>query len=73
VGRDDGIQVNLTGIMGKNWDKGSVQVDVTHPIKIPAVNFDTFLMVQYWDGYGESLRDYNRKSSTWRAGFSFVR
>ena len=73
VGRDDGIQVNFTGIMGKNWDKGSMQFDVTHPIRIPAVNFDTFLMVQYFNGYGESLRDYNRKSSTWRAGFSLVR
>ena len=46
---------------------------MTYPVKIPAVNFDTFLHVQYWDGYGESLRDYNRKSSTWRAGISLVR
>lgn len=72
-GRDDGIQVNVTGMIGRDWDKGSVQVDVTHPIKIPAVHFDTFLHLQFFDGYGECLKDYNRKSSTWRAGLSLVR
>ncbi len=30
-------------------------------------------MIQYWDGYGESLLDYNVKSSAVRAGFSLVR
>lgn len=73
VGREDGIQVNVTGMAGRKWNKGSVQVDATYPIKIPAVHFDTFLHVQYFDGYGECLRDYDRKSSTWRAGVSLVR
>jgi outer membrane phospholipase A len=73
IGREDGIQVNVTGMAGRDWNKGSMQVDATYPIKIPAVHFDTFLHVQYFDGYGESLRDYNRKSSTWRAGISLVR
>ena len=73
IGRDDGIQVNVTGMAGRKWNKGSVQVDASYPIKIPAVHFDTFLHVQYFDGYGESLRDYNRKTSTWRAGLSLVR
>jgi len=30
-------------------------------------------MVQYFDGYGESLLEYNQHSSTVRAGFSLVR
>ncbi|HWA26570.1 MAG TPA: phospholipase A [Lacunisphaera sp.] len=72
-GRNDGIQINVTGMIGRDWDKGSVQVDVTQPIKIPAVHFDTFLHLQFFDGYGECLRDYNRRSSTWRAGISLVR
>jgi outer membrane phospholipase A len=29
--------------------------------------------VQYFDGYGESLLEYNRHSSTVRAGLSLVR
>lgn len=73
VGRNDGLQVNLTGTIGRNWNKGSVQLDATYPIKVPAVNFDTFLHVQNFNGYGESLRDYNRKTNTWRAGLSLVR
>lgn len=73
IGREDGIQVNVTGMAGRKWDKGSVQVDASYPIRIPSVHFDTFLHVQYFEGYGESLRDYNRKTSTWRAGISLVR
>jgi phospholipase A1 len=73
LGRDDGLLVNATGMIGQGWNKGCVQVDATYPVKIPSVHFDTFLHVQYFNGYGESLRDYNRKSSTWRAGVSLVR
>lgn len=72
-GRDDGLQVNLTAIAGREFDKGSVQVDLTYPIQIESLDFDTYLHFQYFDGYGESLRDYDSKSSTWRAGLSLVR
>lgn len=72
-GRDDGLQVNITAIAGREFDKGSVQVDLTYPLQIEPLDFDTYLHFQYFDGHGESLRDYDSKSSTWRAGLSLVR
>jgi outer membrane phospholipase A len=37
------------------------------------VDFGTFLLIQYYNGYGESLRDYDRSSETARIGVSLVR
>lgn len=72
-GRNDGLMIQTTGVLGRGWEHGSIQIDVSHPISIPRLKFSTFLHLQYFDGYGESLLDYNQKSSTWRAGFSIVR
>jgi phospholipase A1/A2 len=36
-------------------------------------DFATYVLIQYWNGYGESLRDYNKRTETIRAGFSLVR
>jgi|GEM_PF-3530031 len=37
------------------------------------VDFTTYLLVQYGEGYGESLLDYNKQSSSIRVGFPLVR
>jgi len=36
-------------------------------------DFATYVLIQYWNGYGESLRSYNQWRETVRAGFSLVR
>jgi outer membrane phospholipase A len=33
----------------------------------------TFLLVQWFEGYGESILNYNRRSSVVRAGIALVR
>jgi len=63
----------LTLIPGKDSSKGSRQLDLTLPIRIPAIGFGTYLMIQYFDGYGESLLSYNERSSSLRIGFALVR
>lgn len=73
-GRNDRGALSLTGRIGNGFHKGSVQADLTVPVKFDGMfNFATYVLIQYWDGYGESLRNYNQKSKTVRAGFSLVR
>ena len=71
--KNDNLSLSLTGRIGDHWDKGSLQVDLTYPLKAKFGDVATFMLVQYFDGYGESLLDYQKKSTTVRAGFSLVR
>jgi outer membrane phospholipase A len=56
-------------------DYGSIQLDASYPIRQPFfADAGGFLHFQYFNGYGETLLDYNeRRSSQLRIGFSIVR
>jgi phospholipase A1/A2 len=74
LGRNDRGALSLTGRLGQGAHKGSWQADLTIPVRFDKLfDFATYFQIQYWNGYGESLRDYNVRSDTIRAGFSFVR
>lgn len=74
LGRNDRGALALTGRAGQGFHKGSLQADLTIPVKFDKMfDFATYLLIQYWNGYGESLRSYNQRSETVRAGFSLVR
>ena len=74
LGRNDHAALSLTGRIGRGFHKGSLQADLTFPVKFDKMfDFATYVLIQYWNGYGESLRDYNKRSETVRAGFSLVR
>ncbi|MBL9215808.1 MAG: phospholipase A [Opitutaceae bacterium] len=74
VGRNDRFALALTGRLGHGAHRGSLQADLTIPVQFNRLlDFATYVLIQYWDGYGESLRDYDRRTSTVRAGFSLVR
>ena len=71
AGRNDRFALSLTARLGR---KGSLQTDLTFPVKFDKLfDFATYFLIQYWDGYGESLLYYNQRTSTVRAGFSLVR
>jgi phospholipase A1 len=73
-GKNDRLALSVTGRLGRAGHKGSVQADLTIPVRFDKLfDFATYLLIQYWNGYGESLRDYNKQTSTIRAGFSLVR
>lgn len=72
-GRNDGPTLMATLWSGKEFDRFSTQLDFTLPIRTRLLNFATYLLVQYWNGYGESLLSYRERSDTIRAGFSLVR
>lgn len=74
LGRNDRGALSLTGRLGQGAHKGSFQADLTIPVKFDKIfDFATYVLIQYWNGYGESLRSYQERSETVRAGFSLVR
>ncbi len=72
-GKHNRLSISVTGRVGADFDKGSVQVDVTYPTEFLSGNFSVYLMAQYWNGYGESLLRYDEKTETVRAGVSLAR
>lgn len=58
---------------GKDFNHWTHQVDLTLPFRTKWLNIETSFLVQYFNGYGESLRAYKERSATVRAGISLVR
>lgn len=52
---------------------GTVELELTLPVRTRLSRFETYLLVQYFSGYGESLLSYRETSETIRAGISLVR
>jgi len=73
VGRSDGLKVSVYGRAGYNLKRGAVQIDATYPIDFLTRSIAVYFTVQYWNGYGESMLDYNKTQQSLRAGISFVR
>jgi outer membrane phospholipase A len=72
-GRNDGPSLMATMWAGKDFKHRTIQLDLTYPIRTKLLNFETYFLVQYFNGYGESLLSYSEKSETVRAGISLVR
>ena len=51
----------------------SYQLDLYVPITLGRLGFASYFLVQYFDGYAESIRDYTHESQSLRVGFSLVR
>jgi outer membrane phospholipase A len=68
-----GLQLSALGMMGRNVNRGSLQLDLTYPTMRFFGSFSLYLDVQYFTGYGESLLGYNKKSDELRVGFSLFR
>jgi outer membrane phospholipase A len=73
LGHSDHFTLRLNAWAGKDFDHPSYQLDLTYPIRLRWLNFESFLHIQYFDGYGESLRAYDQKTSAMRMGVALVR
>ena len=73
LGRGNGVALSYTGRMGKSFDHFSTQLDLTIPVRNQVVDFATYLTLQYFNGYGESLRSYDQRTEGVRLGLSLVR
>lgn len=58
---------------GTNFENVTTQLDLNIPVRVKHFNIGSYLLIQYFNGYGESLRSYQIKSDSLRAGLSFVR
>lgn len=74
VGRLDGWLLSATARKGTG-PYGSFQLDASWPIRQPFfADAGGFVHLQYFNGYGETLLDYNvRRGAQFRIGFSIVR
>ncbi len=73
VARGEGASLAYTGRAGKDLNHFTSQFDLNIPIRTHLLDFATYFLVQYFDGYGESLKSYDKPSNTVRAGISLVR
>jgi phospholipase A1 len=73
VGKGNGASLMLTLFPGEHFEHGSRQWDLSVPFRIPFTGLRTYLLVQYFDGYDESLITYYQHTSVYRAGLEFVR
>ena len=61
-GQEDGWLIDTTIRRGRNSDLGSVQLDLSYPLRKPTFgNLSGYLHLQYFNGYGESLVDYDQR------------
>ncbi|HWA12705.1 MAG TPA: phospholipase A [Burkholderiales bacterium] len=61
LGALDGLQLATTLRKGTSRDAYSAQFDLSYPLKTATFgNLGGYLHVQFFEGYGESLLDYNR-------------
>jgi outer membrane phospholipase A len=74
LGWSDNVQLAATTRVGKDFDRASLQLDLTYPMwKFPVLRSSLFLQAQYFTGYGESLLRYYERSDSLRAGFALFR
>jgi len=75
IGETDGLQLASTLRKGTRSDAYSVQLDASYPLKKPTFgNLGGYLHLQYFNGFGESLIDYNRHvRSQFRIGLMITR
>jgi phospholipase A1/A2 len=72
-GKED--QLQLTGLFRKGEQGFSSQLDLSYPLRTVALgNLNGYLLLQYFNGYGESILDYNRRfPAQLRLGLMVVR
>jgi outer membrane phospholipase A len=74
AGMRDSLQLAAIGRIGRDGNKGSIQLDLTYPLTtLLKGNMDISLDAQYFYGYGDTLLTYNQRSSIFRFGIALVR
>jgi outer membrane phospholipase A len=75
IGHPDRWQFATTLRRGTGNDAGSAQIEASYPLRAVSLgNLDGYVFFQYFNGYGESLLDYNRRlPAQFRAGFAITR
>jgi outer membrane phospholipase A len=72
-GKPDSVALRFSLNTGKDFNHFTYQLDFTVPVHVTLFDLSAFFHLQYFNGYGESLRSYSQKSDALRAGFSLSR
>ncbi|MBI3530677.1 MAG: phospholipase A [Betaproteobacteria bacterium] len=71
---DRAWEFGVTARVGKDFDKGSAQLDISYPIERIFSGVPGYFYGQMFTGYGETLLDYNvRRNDQIRFGYMLVR
>ncbi len=74
MGWRQGLELSFLGRVGSQGNRGSVQFDLTYPVRdLLNHNLDVYVDAQYFNGYGETLLEYNRRSQAFRIGVALAR
>lgn len=73
LAHNGGLALSVAGRIGQDFDRGATQVDLTIPTGLLSSTIASFIHIQYWNGYGESLLDYDKHTEAVRFGLSLVR
>jgi phospholipase A1/A2 len=74
IGWVNNLQLAATLRGGDEFEHGSLQLDLTFPLKqIPWLGLTWYLHAQYFTGYGESFLFYRERNQAVRFGFSLYR
>jgi phospholipase A1 len=74
VGSKGGLDFWTVLRKGTRSDFGSIELNASYPLsKLSGGDLTGWLLLQYFNGYGESLLDYNKKlESQWRLGIAIA-
>lgn len=72
-GKTNGPSLLATMWAGRDFDHLTYQLDLSYPLRTHFMKIESFLLLQYFNGYGESIKDYDRKSDALRFGIEVVR
>lgn len=71
IGKDEGFfsesQIAVTLRKGAYWHYGSLQVDAAYPL-----GSTFFLHLQYFNGFGETILDFDKRETQYRLGFMMI-
>jgi phospholipase A1/A2 len=73
VGRGPGSSLSWTVTPGDGFKRVTHELGLSIPVDVRKLDFATFIYVQYFDGYAESIRGYTHYSQSLRTGLSLVR
>jgi outer membrane phospholipase A len=74
LGWGRGLLLSATGRIGDDANRGALQLDLSYPLmRFLYGNVGLYLYAQYFLGYGESLLNYNERTSAFRLGFALFR
>lgn len=73
LGWVDNVQLAALGRAGQEFEHGSLQLDLSYPLRKLHPGLTWYFHAQYFLGYGESLLYYNDRSESFRLGISIYR